>query len=247
MAVLRIGFYGTSIQKQTNMTVILPQDVERAAPYAVLYLLHGLSDDDTMWTRRTSLERYVAGLPLMVVMPDTGRGFYTNARQGPAYEDHITKDVIRFVDRFFATIPERRGRVIGGLSMGGYGAMKLALKHPDQFCSVVSHSSVFDIAGILKDSERQEELSRIFGTDPAENDNDVFRLAERVERKLLPVIRFDCGTEDSLIGHSRAFHRHLDGLGIAHQYEEFPGGHDWAYWDTHIQEALRFHATALGI
>jgi S-formylglutathione hydrolase FrmB len=154
------------------------------------------------------------------------------------------------VDRFFPTIPERRGRAVGGLSMGGYGAMKLALKYPDRFCSVVSHSSVFDIAGSLTGSDLSAELRRIFGGDPGEGNNDVFRLAESAagkRRRLLPAIRFDCGRDDGLIEHNRAFHRHLDKLRIKHQYEEFPGTHDWSYWDTHIQEALKFHAAVLGI
>ncbi|MHC4479633.1 MAG: alpha/beta hydrolase [Planctomycetota bacterium] len=247
MATLRLTFFADAISKQTSMTVLLPQEAEGSGPYPVLYLLHGLSDDDTIWTRRTSIERYVTGMPLIVVMPDGGRSFYTDARQGPAYESHIMGDVLGLVDRFFPTIAERRGRAIGGLSMGGYGAMKLALKYCDRFCSVVSHSSVFDIAKSLKDSEHREELALIFGDDPAEGDNDVFRLAEKAEREMLPAIRFDCGTEDGLLEHSRAFHRHLEDLGTAHQYEEFPGAHEWGYWDRHIQEALRFHAAALGI
>jgi len=247
VAILRVGFFGGSIRKQTNMTAILPQDAESAGPYPVFYLLHGLSDDDSIWTRRTSLERYVAGMPLIVVMPDGGRGFYTNARRGPAYESHIMQDVIGFVDRFFPTIPDRRGRVIGGLSMGGYGAMKLAMKHPEQFCSVTSHSSVFDIKRILDNAEMSDELALIFGDEPAESGDDVFALAEQLDRELLPAIRFDCGTEDGLLEHNRDFHAHLEKLGIPHEYAEFPGAHEWGYWDARIQEALRFHARALGI
>ncbi len=247
MAVLRLGFFASSLSKQTNMTVILPEDAASDGPYPVLYLLHGLSDDDSIWTRRTSIERYVAGMPLIVVMPDGGRGFYTDAARGYAYESHIMQDVIGLVDRFFPTIRSREGRAIGGLSMGGYGAMKLALKHPDRFCSVVSHSSVFDIGKILESPERHDELSRIFGDDPAEGGNDVLRLAEQADRRLLPAIRFDCGTDDGLIEHSRAFHVYLGKLGIPHEYEEFPGGHEWGYWDVHIRQALKFHAAALGI
>ena len=247
MAVLRLGFFGRSLSKQTNMTVMLPEDAAQDGPYPVLYLLHGLSDDDSIWGRRTSIERYVAGMPLIVVMPDGGRGFYTDAARGYAYESHVMQDVIGLVDRFFPTIPSREGRVIGGLSMGGYGAMKLALKHPDCFCSVASHSSAFDIGKILDNPERHDEFSRIFGDDPAEGGNDVFRLAEQIDRDLLPAIRFDCGVDDGLIEHNRAFHAHLEELGIPHEYEEFPGQHEWGYWDEHIRQALEFHAAALGI
>ncbi|MHC4592244.1 MAG: alpha/beta hydrolase [Planctomycetota bacterium] len=248
MATLRLGFFGDAISKQTNTTVLLPQEAEGGGPYPVLYLLHGLSDDDTTWTRCTSIERYTAGMPLIVVMPDGGRGYYTDAQCGPAYERHILEDVIGLVDRFCPTIANRDGRAIGGLSMGGYGAMKIGLKYPDRFCSVVSHSSVFDIERILGDPKRaDEQLRLIFGDDPAQGDNDVFRLAEQIDRGLLPALRFDCGTDDALLEHSRAFHRHLEGLGIPHEYEEFPGAHEWGYWDTHIQEALEFHAAALRV
>ncbi len=248
MATMRVGLFGDSISKQANMTVLLPDRVEAGGPYPVLYLLHGMSDDDTIWTRRTSLERYTADMPLIVVMPDGARSFYTDARRGPAYESHIMKDVIGFTERFFPAIRERRGRVIGGLSMGGYGAMKLALKHPDIFCSVVSHSSAFDIAKRLKDREDlQDALALIFGDDPAEGGNDIFALAEQIDRSKLPAIRFDCGTEDGLLEDSRDFHKHLEKLGIEHEYEEFPGSHNWGYWDVHVQEALAFHARALGL
>jgi S-formylglutathione hydrolase FrmB len=247
MALLRVQFFGQSIRLQTAMNVILPDDAESAGPFPVLYLLHGMSDDHSIWARRTSVERYVSGMPLIVVMPETARGFYTDAVAGLAYESHIMEDVIGFVDRFFPTVPAREGRVVGGLSMGGYGSMKLALKYPDRFCSIAAHSSVFDIDKALLREERHDEMARIFGERAADGGNDVFKLAEEIDRELLPAIRFDCGTDDGLIEHNRQFHAHLERLGIAHEYEEFPGAHDWGYWDIHIQEALAFHARALGL
>ena len=247
MSHMRVSFFGDSIKKQTSMTVILPQDAKGDGPFPVLYLLHGLSDDDTIWERRTSIERYVAAMPLIVVMPDGGRGFYTDAVQGMAYESHIMEDVIGFTERFFPAMRERKGRAIGGLSMGGYGSMKLALKYPDAFCSVVSHSSAFDVRRRVENQERAPEFRMIFGDDPAGKDNDPFRLAEVIDRRKLPAIRIDCGTEDGLIEESRAFHKHLEKLGIQHEYAEYPGAHNWAFWDEHVQEALRFHARALGI
>ncbi|KPK62499.1 MAG: esterase, partial [Planctomycetes bacterium SM23_32] len=246
MALMRVQFFGTAIAKQTNMTILLPQDVEAGGPFPVLYQLHGLSDDDTAWTRWTSIERYVRGLPLIVVMPDSARGFYTDAAQGPAYEAHIMEDVMGLVDRFLPTVQAREGRAVGGLSMGGYGAMKLALKYPDRFRSVAAHSSAFDVGRRVGDHDRAEEFRRIFGDEPAGGRNDPFHLAEQVDRQMLPAIRFDCGTEDGLIEENRAFHAHLAELGIRHEYQEFPGAHDWGYWDVHVREALAFHCAALG-
>jgi putative tributyrin esterase len=247
MALMRIQFFGRSIQKQTNMTVIVPDECEEGGPYPVYYLLHGLSDDDSIWTRRTSLERYVAGMPLIVVMPDGGRGFYTNAERGSEFESHIMSDVVGFVDRFFPTVRRREGRAIGGLSMGGYGSMKLALKFPGMFASVAAHSSAFDVASRVADAERSDEFRLIFGDRPEGGPEDPYQLAAQVDRSLLPAIRFDCGTEDRLIAENRRFHEHLSGMGIEHEYEEFPGGHEWSYWDERVREALAFHGRALGI
>ena len=134
MACCTLYFHSPALMKACSMTVIVPESGVGEPPFPVCYLLHGLSDDHTSWARRTSIERYVANLPLIVVMPDGGRGFYTDAVEGPAYERHLIEDVIGFVDRTFQTIRVRRGRVIGGLSMGGFGAMKLALKFPQLFC-----------------------------------------------------------------------------------------------------------------
>ena len=108
----------------------------------MFYLLHGLSDNHTAWMRRTSIERYVEGLPLIVVMPDGGRGWYADSVTEPAgaFATFIVRDLIGCVDRTFRTAATRAGRVIGGCPMGGYGAMKLALKYPEMFCAAASHS-----------------------------------------------------------------------------------------------------------
>jgi S-formylglutathione hydrolase FrmB len=253
MAFAEIHFRGGAIHKDATMYAILPEQAEQAGPYPVFYLLHGLSDDHTIWHRRTRIEWYVRDLPVIVVMPDGGRAFYCDAVDGPAYERHLIEDVIGWVDRFLPTIAERRGRVIGGLSMGGYGAMKLALKHPEMFCSVVAHSGCHAIVRrliehhMLPDHEElTPELLRIYGPSPS-LDEDPFALAERIDRSRLPAIRFNCGTEDFLLDHNREFHAHLERLGIPHEYEESPGEHTWDYWDLHIQETLAFHCRALGI
>src|SRR6516165_11314329 len=101
MACATLHFHSPTLAKACSMTVIVPECSVGTPPFPVCYLLHGLSDDHTSWARRTSIERYVADLPLVVVMPDGGRGFYTNAREGPAYEDDLLKDIVGLVDRTF--------------------------------------------------------------------------------------------------------------------------------------------------
>ena len=250
MALCEMHFWSPSLERQTAAMMIVPEG--RPGPWPMLYLLHGLSDDHTAWTRRTSLERYVEGTGLMVVMPDGGRGFYTDAEELPRsrYESLITQDLIGFVDATFHTRAAREGRVIAGLSMGGYGAFKIALHRPDLFCAAASHSGAVQWGHqpVGKDpNDWRREFRPILGPAPQGGLNDIYALAESADRATLPALRLDCGTDDFLIDDNRALHAHLDTLGILHEYAEHPGGHDWAYWDQHIQETLAFFAPVLGI
>lgn len=244
MAVCQLHYFSPALGKQQAAQVILPEG--KPGPFPVYYLLHGLSDDHTIWTRRTSIERYVQDLPLMVVMPDGGRGFYTDAKEGPKYESAITKDLIPYVDRVFKTRAERAGRCIGGLSMGGYGAVKLGLKHADLFISANSHSGALAWAHKPIDANNPlgAEWRRILGNDHVGGQDDCFALASKMHT---PFLRIDCGTEDFLLNDNREFHAHLEKLGMMHEYQEFPGSHNWAYWDQHVQEAIAFHKRHLGI
>ena len=253
MALAEIRFFGASVGFQTTMNVILPESGK--GPFPVFYLLHGLSDDHTTWTRRSNIERYVAGLPLIVVMPFGHRGWYSNSHANPQerHEDHIVKDVVGIVDRMFPTIAGREGRVLGGLSMGGYGAVKLALKYPNMFCSAVSHSGAthLPVHHLMQEPEKHKESIRdcraIFGPDWEGGPNDCVALAKRCPKKLRPQIRFDCGKKDFLLRMNREFHRELTGLNYPHEYREFPGGHEWGYWDEHVLGAIAFHRRVLGI
>jgi len=237
MAWCNVHFFGESIQKHSAMNVLLP---EGDGPFPVLVLLHGLSDDYSIWHRRTSIEQIVATMPLIVVMPDGHRSFYCNDPNpgGCAYEDHIVNDVVGFVDRTFPTVAEASGRAIGGLSMGGYGAMMLALRHPDVFSAVSAHSSAFHfthraIAG-------RADVSPYAASFPA-GKYDCFALAESFAAGDAELaIRFDCGADDGLLEANRDFHAHLDRLGIDHQYAEYPGAHTWEYWGEHIRDTLAF-------
>jgi S-formylglutathione hydrolase FrmB len=233
MGLIHFNHFSQPLEKACAMFVALPERAD--GPVPVVYLLHGLSDDYTIWQRRTSIERYADRHQVMVVMPDGARSFYVDAGGTARYEQHLL-ETVALVDRTFRTIAGPHGRGIGGLSMGGYGAMKLGLKHPQLFGSVVSHSGVLDIAARRR--ERPDELGAILGARVARSE-DCFALAARPGPK--PAIAFDCGVDDFLIGHSRRFHAHLAELGIAHRYREFPGAHTWEYWDAHVDAGLRFH------
>ena len=160
MAFATINYHSRSLAEGVVVQHRLPRRPGDPRPWSVFYLLHGLSDDHTIWMRRTSIERYVEGLPLVVVMPDGGRGWYTNAEAGYAYEDDLIKDVVGLIDRTFPVKAERSGRAIGGLSMGGYGAVKLGLKHHEMFASVNSHSGALGFLHERLAEERQDQGHR---------------------------------------------------------------------------------------
>jgi S-formylglutathione hydrolase FrmB len=248
MSFCQVEWFSQVLRKQVGMFVLLPDQGQ--PPFPTFYLLHGLSDDHTIWHRRTRIEWYVRDLPLIVAMADGYRGFYTNNTEGPAYADYLAIEMQAFMERSFPAATGRANRCVGGLSMGGYGALRLALGFPDRYVSATSHSGAL-LAGsrpIQSDRFDVGEISRIFGPDPTGSDHDLLTLAERAKKAgNLPRIRIDCGTDDFLIDDNRECHRRLDRLGIPHEYEEFPGAHTWDYWDLHVQEALRFHAQALGI
>ncbi len=245
MAFSTLHYWSQALGKQVAAHVLIPEGT-RVNSFPVLYLLHGYSDDHTMWTRRTSIERYLNGLPLMVVMPDGGKGFYCDAVVGLAYQTAIASDLIKTIDATYRTRAERSGRCIGGLSMGGYGAIKLALQYSDLFVSAHSHSGALTYGhGFWQD---QKEMQWILGDHVAGGGpNDLYQLAKEADPATWPAMRLDCGVDDFLIEDNRAFHRHLIELKRPHEYQEYPGAHDWAYWDTHIQKALQFHLKQLGM
>ena len=247
------------IGKQTEMQVLLPTVGE--PPFATFYLLHGIYGDSTNWLRHSRLEWYLRDLPLIVVLPDGDRGFYTDNDEGPAYARHMGEELPAFVERTFHAKPARGARAIGGLSMGGYGALRVALGFPDRFCSVHSHSGAvmrlnLDLSprqakkdAVLRNHppEFLDELRRVFGRRPMGTEHDLLVLVRRARRhhRRLPRILLDCGTEDSLLMHNREFHQRLVDHQVPHTYREFPGGHDWDYWDLHIRDAIAFHARNL--
>ncbi len=251
MALIHCDFFSRILGFNTSMCVILPDpppsenpddDTDRKHP--VLYLLHGLSDDHTMWQRRTSIERYVAGLNLAIVMPAVQRSFYTDMARGHQYWSFISDELPAIARSFFPISNERKDTFAAGLSMGGYGAFKLALSHPERYAAAASLSGALDVAREARESneERRIEWENIFGDADSVtgSGNDLFHLAKQVAKPGIekPMLYQCCGTEDFLYADNLRFRDHALSLGLNLTWEEGPGTHEWGYWDKQIRRVL---------
>lgn len=253
MALLHVNFFSDVLGMSTSMDVILPEQTTGQIgmegkgadkPYPTLYLLHGMSDDHTIWQRRTSIERYVSDMGLAVVMPTTHLGWYTDMAQGARWFTFVSQEVPDKCRSFFRNMSTRREDTFAaGLSMGGYGALKLGLRCPERFGAVASLSGALDaVARAQRDSSPL--WRQVFG-DPAQvpgSENDLFALAEQLKASShpLPKLYLWCGTEDTLYPENVRMREHLNALGYDLTYEESPGDHQWRYWDEKIQSILRW-------
>ncbi|OPZ18088.1 MAG: S-formylglutathione hydrolase [candidate division BRC1 bacterium ADurb.BinA364] len=255
MALFQCSFFSDALGMSASMNVILPQPargqigIASAAAngkHPTLYLLHGLSDDHTIWLRRTSIERYAAPLGLAVVMPCTHRGFYTDMARGYKYWQHVAEEVPALCRSFFPLSEAREDTFVAGLSMGGYGAFKMALRLPERFAAAASLSGALDMARTAKEAEpaRRAEWENVFGDlgALAGGDNDLFALADRLapSGKPRPKLFQCCGTEDFLIESNHRFRDRARELGFDLEYHEEPGAHEWGFWDNWIQRVLEW-------
>ena len=249
MAFFDCHFFSETLALSVSAHVLIPQTPgKKRTLHPTLFLLHGLSDDHTIWMRRTSIERYAAERNLAVVMPAAGRSFYQDMAGGARYWTFLSEELPAMMRSFFPLSEKRADNFAAGLSMGGYGALRLALSHPEKFAAGASFSGALDYVRRLRDSGKagsrisKAEWDSIAGrsADAAGTASDLHHLAKRAasRRGPKPAIWLSCGTEDDIIGDSRAFHRHLDSLGWRHRYEESEGAHDWAYWDAQIRRAI---------
>lgn len=244
-------FTSQALEAERFANVLLPEGYETSTRrYPTLYLLHGLGDDHTAWSYMTNLSHYAARRNLIIVMPDGGRSFYVNSAADPQarFEDMIMKDLIPWADRTFRTIPLPRARAVAGLSMGGYGAAFLGLKHWKRFAAIGSFSGALGIAG--EDLDRPENaraakatarLQTTFGAPGSADraERDPFRLLDKVPPGEMPLLYIACGGQDFLLAQNRAFVRLLAEKKIPYEYREIsPRAHNWEFWDDHVQVFL---------
>lgn len=221
----------------TSMTVFLPENV-RMNDVRVVYLLHGLEDNCTGWSRYTLTELYAREYNVAVVIPEVQRSFYTDMEYGLAYFTFINRELREICTRFFNFSKKRENNYVMGLSMGGYGALKCALTTPERYNGCAAFSSVSDISALIekgKDGSRKE-FDAIFGS-PVSKKDDLFFLLGRC-RKALPSFYISCGEEDERLFHSRKIASALEDKGADILFEIWEGNHNWVFWNEAVRRAF---------
>lgn len=252
MAFIDCSFYSEILGLNTSMNVILPQQTTtqiglkgstKKDRYPTLFLLHGLSDDHSIWSRRTSIERYVSEMGLAVVMPQVHRSFYTDMKYGYKYWSFLSEELPNIARQFFPLSDRREDTFVAGLSMGGYGAFKWALRKPEDIAAAASLSGALDVARREQAELMSKDLQLIFGDpSPLGSDDDLMHLLQTCDQQVAekPKLYQCCGTEDFLYQENQRFREAVAHTSIEHEYHEGPGGHTWDYWDMKIQDVLKW-------
>ncbi len=256
MALMNVNCFSEVLGMSVSMLVILPQYMERPnsvngghfhGPYPVLYLLHGYNGDHTVWERRTSIERYVADKGIAVVMPAVHLSFYTDMAMGFKYWTYISEEVPKIVHDLFPQITTDPDKTFAaGLSMGGYGALKLGLAYPNRYKAVASLSGAVDVAALVDRMSKADpnfdkgSFHSIYGDEQIENsDNDLFELARRTGGNT-PLIYQWCGKQDPLYPDNVKLKNYLIELNAPITYEESDGDHNWIYWDSGVEKVINW-------
>lgn len=241
MAIGKFNILSSKLGFTTSFNVLLPDSIKPGEKVPVLYLLHGLSDDHNAWLVRTSIEMYVLTKKIAVIMPEVQKSFYLDMYYGDDYYSYISSELPEIAGKFFPVDLEQQ--YVAGLSMGGYGALKVALCNPDKYKAVGSFSGVTDMASYVADfRERNHDFYvRLFGPDLRVKDtsNDLFYVVKNLKGKV-PSVYLSCGTEDFLYSYNVRFRELCTERGIPLKYHEEPASHTWSFWDRQIKSFLDF-------
>ena len=253
MALIRIGFFSESLGMCTGCDVILPQLSNADEPgrtFPVMYLLHPLTKNHTAWQRMTSIERYAVGHGVIVIMPDAHLSSYADMKHGGKFFTYIADELPRIMRNFFPITDKREETFICGASMGGYGALKIALNRPEQYGAAGSLSSGhISYRGFISETDdRCISLKYLTFGDTGLDEEDIDTaekaraLAESGEN--VPRIFITCGSDDPiLLENTREacdFFSSFEGNPFDFEYSEHPGSHSWSFWDEHICDFLHY-------
>lgn len=252
----------TVLGRPVNYSVYLPADYDRSErSYPVVYLLHGYTDNNTGWLQFGEVNRYADKAiadgtipPMIIVMPDADSTWYINSYDGKEkYEDFFITEFIPAIEKTYRIKSEKSYRAVAGLSMGGYGTLIYALKHPELFAAAAPLSAaVFSDDEIVNmpDAQWDRMLAPLFGKglkgkarlNKAVADNSILAIVEKKSGAELNKVRYwiDCGDDDFLSKGNSLLHIALRSKLVAHEYRVRDGAHNWTYWRTGITDALAF-------
>jgi putative tributyrin esterase len=240
-----VTFRSISLGRDMRYRAILPNSIAGQKKLPVVYLLHGGGGNYQDWSNYSDVARY-AEAGLMLVMPEGASSYYTNAEGHPEdrYEDYIVKDLISDVESKFPAASERKMRTIVGISMGGYGAIKLALVHPELFVFAGGMSSAIDVPSrpfSMKRWGQWRSHRAIFGpwNGEVQHKNDPFVLVGTVDPKNVPYLFLTCGEQEGLLPSNSKLSRLLAARHFQFEYDPGPGSHDWNQWNRRLPELFK--------
>ena len=248
MALLRLDHVPETVKVNLPLYIILPDPSEMGgisvAKRKVLYLLHGLSDDGSAWQRYTAIETLASAYGLVVVMPSAGRSFYMDQPNGQRYFTYLTEELPGYLADVFGLTPRREDTFIAGNSMGGYGAFKAALLHPELYAAAASFSGVLSLEFLKANPNdpRRDEFVLLFGDldslAGSEHDPALWLQRGAKNSSTLPHLFIAVSRQEDLYPLSGYFYAACQSLGVRSEYHEEDGHHDWFFWDRQIRQFL---------
>ena len=254
MATLEVSFFSHCLQRNVSFSAIVPIEdklsTEKSTGFKTLYLLHGLGGNHKDWLANTMLAIWARGRNLAIIMPSAeNKAYVDNVHTKERFGEFIGVELVEFTRALFSLSNKREDTFIGGLSMGGYGAMRNGLKYHETFGSIISLSGALAVEFLPFSNEddprpnrRRSFLEGVFGNldAVAGSDMDSKALAKALLDKgaKFPEIYIACGTEDELLPQNRLYHNFFNEHNITHKYIEDAGGHEWPFWDKYIKKSL---------
>lgn len=254
MAFFQIQFFSKALNVASSVNVIMPEPnmgigitaSETGEKPKVMYLLHGYSDDHSIWMRRTSVERYAAAHNLCVIMPAVNHSFYCNEAYGEKYWDYVSEELPHTMQRFLNISDKPEDTYVAGLSMGGYGAMRLALTYPERFAAAASFSGAVDIVSSIENAlkEKITRWNRILAEPEKAKDSEIDNISllkKNASAPHKPRLYLACGTADFLYYQHTQFVPLLREYGWdVTSYEKPDATHEWGFWDEQIKAFIDF-------
>ena len=261
MSFLQVTYFAVPLMKQTTFHMYLPNELapEMMAgnknydrPTKTLYLLHGFSGNTTDWVTGSLVQEWSNKYNMAIVMPSGDNSFYVDAKgTGHSYGTFIGVDLVSYVTRTFGLSARKEDNFIGGLSMGGFGAIHTGLMYPEQFGKMFGLSSaliIHDIAGMKpgtrNDIADYDYYEGIFGdlnklVESNHNPEQLIREQKNQGKEIQPIF-MACGSEDFLIKNNHEFRDFLMKEGVDLTYRESTGVHEWKFWNEYIEPAIQW-------